>query len=229
MRVSALSVALILLLAVISCKKDSAFPFTKSAVYYKNGVAEVSQPRLFALSGEIKNTALLQKFENYDDNWVDAEIEQLFPYTGRIDSIGVLNENQIDVNDGNQYRPYAVSRKGNLMTLTGKDTIRSTSSNEVFTRTIPYYVGLYKPPVFSETLVSSTRGYYLFEYTTLKQFFLEAENGTPRVPWLICMVHQADGSIYPVPVQNKLDINFYKNLSPGDTILVREYVVSYKK
>lgn len=229
MRTRSCYVAILHLLVVLACKKDnSSAPLEPSSIYHKTSIATTSSPRLFALSGEITNTAIVNRFKDYDNSWLNSMSAQLFPNKGTIDSIRVQQGGDMAVFDNFQYQAYSAKQSGNKITLTGKDTIRAMSYYEVYTRTLPYNMALYKPPVFSETLVTSTRGLYGFEYTTLHQIHLEQEQNAIRAPWILGVAHNAVGSS-SLRVQNKLDINFYKSLAAGDTILLQEYVVVYEK
>ena len=115
------------------------------------------------------------------------------------------------------------------MLLIARDTTTGMSYHEVFTKTIHYYIALDKPPIFREYLVTSTAGLYGFGYSTLQQYHLETAGGQFKIPWIIGVVHYANGSTASLTVQNKIDINFYKNLSAGDTVVLQTYDVYYKK
>jgi hypothetical protein len=230
MRASALPVALLLLLTAISCSKDgSPFPLENAAVYKKKNISVTAPVRLFALSGEIKNASILTRFTNNDNGSLVALSDQIFPNQASLNSFKIQSEQVIEVNDNYQNRPYNVTRRGDDITLTSGDTSRYINYNEVFTRSIYYNIALYKPPVYRETLVTSTRGLYGFEYTTQRQFHLEANGDGINVPWIIGVVHNANGSTLSLWLQNKMDKGFYKTLAAGDTVLLREYVVHYEK
>jgi hypothetical protein len=229
MRVPAFSVAILLMLTAPSCSKDgSPFPL-ETSVYKEKSISTASPVRLFALSGEIKTASILTDFTNRDNSWLSSMSDHLFPQQGTTDNFKVQSEQVIEVNDNYQYHSYNVTRKGDKITLTAGDTARFMSYDEVFTRTIHYTISLYKPPVFSETLVTSTRGFYGFEYTTQKQFHLEAYQKGINVPWILGVIHYANGSTASLRVQNKMDVDFHKTLAAGDTVLIREYVVRYEK
>jgi hypothetical protein len=214
---------------MLSCKKDSSpVPLEPSSVYRKTSITATSPPRLFALSGEITNTDIINRFKSYDESWLEDLSHELFPNKGPMDTLRVQQGGDMAVFDNYQYTTYSVKQSGNKITLTAKDTLRSTSYGEVYTRTLQYHLALYKPPVFSETLVSSTRGLYGFDYTSLRQIHLEQEQKTIRAPWILAISHNP-GLINSLRVQNKLDVNFYKILAAGDTVLLREYVVVYAK
>jgi hypothetical protein len=229
MRIPALSVAVLLLLFASSCKKDSTFQLDISARYKKTGLLQTGPTRLFTPGGEIKTSSIIAKFEDRDEDWLDAIAKSLFPQTGRIDTIRVSDAENIYVHDNYQYTLYGVSAKGNNSTLIAKDTTTGMSYYEVYTRTIQYNICLYKPPVFSEYLVSSTRGVYGFGYTTRHQYYLEQEGEGFRLPWITGVFHGGNGSTSSITIQNKIDPDFYKTLAAGDTVVIREYAVSYKK
>lgn len=230
MRVPALSVAILLLLTALSCSKDgSPFPLETSVVYNKKSISTAAPIRLFARSGEIKTASILTDFTNRYNGSFSALSDQLYPNQSRLQNIKVQSEQVIEVNDNYQYYPFNVTRKGDKITLTAGDTAKYMSYNEVFTRTIYYTISLYKPPVYYETLVTSTRGIYGFEYASQKQYHLEAYMKGINVPWILGVIHNANGSSLSLMVQNKIDVDFHKTLAAGDTVVVREYVVRYEK
>lgn len=228
MRFLSLTVAVLLLVA-ISCKKDGASANVTPGEYHKASKSPTGGTRLFALSGEIKNASIINRFENLDNNWLDAQADNLYPQPGRVDSIRVHDAKSIEVNDGWQYSSYDAATKGNNITLTARDTTTGVSYYEVFTRTIQYNIALNKPPVFGEYLVTSTAGLYGFGYTTQKQFHMEPEGVGLKLPWITGVIHYADGSTSSLSVQNRINVNFYKSLAAGDTVIIREYAVHYKK
>jgi hypothetical protein len=230
MRVPALPVAILLMLIALSCSKDgSPFPLETAVVYKKKHISPAAPVRVFAQSGEIKTATILASFASRDNGTFVNLSDQLYPNQSRIDNFKVLGEQVIDVNDNYQYLLYNVKRKGDNITLTAKDTAKYMSYNEVFTKTIFYTIALYKPPIYYETLVSSVRGFYCFEYASQKQYHLEPYMKGINLPWILGEVHYANGSTTSLLLQNKIDVNFHKTLAPGDTVVLREYVVRYEK
>jgi hypothetical protein len=228
MRSPCLTVAVLLLVA-ISCKKDGLSLLDTPAEYHKSGKTKKGGTMIFALSGEIKNASTINRFENFDNSWLEDLGNALYPNPGRADSIRVYSPKQVAINDNYRYKSYDVKTSGNNILLTARDTTTGMSYHEVFTRTIHYYIALNKPPVFREYLVTSTAGLFGFGYTTLQQFYLQTEGGQFKIPWIIGVVHYANGSTASLTVQNKLDNNFYKNLGAGDTVVLHTYDVYYTK
>jgi hypothetical protein len=228
MRLPSLTVAVLLLVA-ISCNKDGDSGIVTPGEYHKSSKSQAGSTRLFARSGEITSPVIISRFENLDDHWFDAMGNLLYPFEGKVDSIRVTAAKNIDVNDNWKYSSYNFADKGNNITLTAIDTTIGVSYHEVYTRTIHYHVALYKPPVFREYLVTSTGGQYGFGYVTLKQFHMEKEEGGFKLPWITGVIHYANGSTNSISVQNKIDVNFYKTLAAGDTVVIREYAVYYTK
>lgn len=229
MRFPCLTVIVILLVA-ISCKKDGGPSLLETpATYHKTSKSPTGSTRLFAQAGEIKNASIISRFENFDNNWLEAIGNSLYPQAGRVDSIRVYDAKRIDVNNFYKYKSYDVAVNGNNIALTAKDTTSDVSYHEVYRRTIHYQIALNKPPVFREYLVSSTAGLYGFGYTTLEQFHLDAEGMGFKVPWITGVIHYANGSTNSLSVQNRINVNFYKTLAAGDTVIIREYAVYYKK
>lgn len=229
MRFPSLIVAVFLLVA-ISCKKDSGSSLLDTpATYHKTSKSQTGGTRLFALTGEIKTASIINRFENLDNNWLEALDQGLYPQAGRVDSIRVYDAKRIDVNNFLRYKSYNVAAKANNITLTAKDTTSDVSYHEVYTRTIHYQIALNKPSVFREYLVSSTAGLYGFGFTTLEQFHLETEGVGFKLPWITGVIHYANGATNSLSIQNRINVNFYKSLAAGDTVIIREYAVHYTK
>lgn len=228
MRFPSLTVAVLLLVA-ISCKKDSASVNLTPGEYHKTSKSQTGDSRIFTRSGEIKTASIINRFENFDNNWLDALGDGLYPQAGRVDSIRVYDAKRIDVNNFLRYKSYDVAAKGNNITLTAKDTSSDVSYHEVYTRSIYYYIALHKPPVFREYLVTSTAGLYGFGYTTLEQFHMETDGVGFKLPWVTGVIHYANGATNSLSIQNRINVNFYKSLAAGDTVIIREYAVHYKK
>jgi hypothetical protein len=230
MKIPACFVAVLLLLAAMSCKKDSGPSLLDTpATYHKTSKSPTGSSRIFTRAGEIKTASIINRFENFDNNWLDALGDGLYPQAGRVDSIRVYDAKRIDVNNFLRYESYDVAAKGNNITLTAKDTSSDVSYHEVYTRSIYYYIALHKPPVFREYLVTSTAGLYGFGYTTLEQFHLETEGVGFKLPWITGVIHYANGATNSLSIQNRINVNFYKSLAAGDTVIIREYAVYYKK
>ena len=230
MRAPAFPVAFFLILiAALSCKKDGSFPLEPSSVYNKKGMSNTSPARVFAKSGEITTASIVNRFKAADEFYFGSMSDQLFRYQGRVDTIKVQTGQVVAITENFHVRLYNATQKGGNIMLTAKDTTMGMSYNEVYTRTLPYHIVRYKPPVFRETLVTSTRGFYGFEYTTLTQFHLETEDSRIIMPWILGIIHNGSASISTVILQNKIDFSFHKNLPAGDTVVVQEYAVWYEK
>src|SRR5689334_3516513 len=111
MRTPAFYVVIILFFIALSCKKDgSSTPLEPLSVYHKAGIGTNSPIRLFALSGEINNTAILNRFKDHDISWLDDLSEQLFPWKGPIDTLRVQQGGDMAVFDNFQYQAYSVKQ-----------------------------------------------------------------------------------------------------------------------
>jgi hypothetical protein len=216
-------------IAVLSCSKDGASLLNSPSTYFKSRIDGVGTIRVFTNTGEVKTAGTVNRFKAIDSNWYTTLTNDLIIYRGKLDSFRIIDPKNMGVNDNFLYSSYSVTAKGENITLTAKDTTTGIVYDEVFSRNLYYHLSFYKPLVFNEYLFTSTGGFYGFQYSTLKQFFLIQGDNLLKVPWVLAVVHKANGSIKPVQLQNKADFNFYKNLNTGDTVSIREYEISYGK
>lgn len=229
MRTPAALVTVFLLVIFLSCSKDGTAFLNSPGIYFKDNITLTSETRVFTSTGQVKNSNIVQRFDSKDSAFYGAFRNEVYFYRGKMDSLKVTSSGIMEVNDNYQYRSYEVTSKGKNITLTARDTTAGYSYEEVYTRTLLYYLGFYKPPVFSEYLVSSTRGQYQFGYSTLQQYYLVQQDNLFNVHWVFAIAHKANGSTNFLRLQNKADLNFYKKLNTGDTVTIREYELTYDK
>lgn len=108
------------------------------------------------------------------------------------------------------------------------DMIIGSTNGEVFTRKIDYTIGQVKPEVFSEYLISSTGGYYVFGYSYKPKFILN-QSGSQLVAPVIQFAEHSTNTYFGKRVNNTLQSDFYKNLPVADTLTLREYLIIYEK
>jgi hypothetical protein len=131
-----------------------------------------------------------------------------------------------EVADQDTLRSCVVSEDGANIILTRTDTsIGSTFANEL-TRHIIYYIGEVKPEVYSEYLISSTRGSYVFGYRAREKFVLLQSEGQILAPFIGFKQHIGGGPGIPMYINNNLQTDFYKNIESGDTVTLKEYFLT---
>jgi len=112
--------------------------------------------------------------------------------------------------------------------LTRADTSARLIYNEQFTHSITYNIRQVKPEVYSEYLVSSTRGDYIFGYTGKEKYVLQESNGQLVAPEILFMQHHLL-VYYNGRANNILQNDFYKNIPTGDTVSIQGYLLLYEK
>ncbi len=114
-----------------------------------------------------------------------------------------------------------------MLILTSADTItKCCTFGEVFTRSLPYNIGQIKPVVYSEFIQSSVRGYYNFGFIGREKFVVEQSGNELTAPIINFTLHSGNSSFDFV--NNILQPYFYKNLSVGDTLTLKEYQILYR-
>lgn len=112
------------------------------------------------------------------------------------------------------------------------DTIRQLSYGEQYTRQIAYNIVGIKPQVFDENIYSSSGNNYNFSYSSIEKFVLIPEKNQLTAPLLQVIVHGTQG-IYSTfqffRLNNVLQHDFYLRLLAGDTVVLSEYRVFFKK
>jgi len=121
-----------------------------------------------------------------------------------------------------------LARESGRLILTRTDTSIGYSYGDEFTRSPAYYIGQFKPEVYSEFLVSSTRGDYQFGYITREKFILKKTVGQLVAPFILFTLHRNQLQYWGY-VNNILQDDFYKKISAADTLTLKEYLILYKK
>jgi hypothetical protein len=210
-------IGLLCLIIFISCKKEhTSLEYPSS--YHRVNVNDLSF-RVFAASSEITDPAIVKRFNASDSSTISY-------YQFMLDTIRILDNVSAVLVERYSYEKYFYSISGKNIRLESVDTLKYSSSGEVFTRTLNYQIGQYKPTVFEEYLISSTAGLYTFGYKFRNQLNLEKDKDQLRASWLVFVTHKGTGSYY-TGLQNKLDPKFFKWIGANDTITVKEFSVIY--
>ena len=212
---------LCLLIIFHSCKKENLID--SGNTFHRTKSEPAGFIRVFARSGEITNSSIVQRWEYNDTSNINF-------FAGRtsLDTIRILDNGEARLFHFS-YSNYNYRVRINELKFTAKDTITQYSFLEVYTRTLPYFLSLYKPEVYKEYVISSTAGGYSFAYRTLNEYRLVKDNGHLKAPWIVALLHTKTFGTTTFVLQNKMDANFYQYLNESDTVVLREYSISYEQ
>ena len=215
---------------IYSCQKDSLSGTPYHSTYYKTGIIPTATLRLFTSNGEITDPSLIDRFKGADSNLFNDRATYIANEQGFMDSIMFPDEqNAVVVDYYNRTGCKVIYQKGKfLLTQAGVST--GYSYDDIFTNTIFYFIGQIKPDVFTEYLVSSTRGNYQFGYTAGFKYILERKGEKMFSPLIQFITHHSltyqGNAGY---VNNMLQEDFYTKLAVGDTVALREYDLLYER
>jgi len=221
---SAIPAIAISTIAWSACKKDSSISL--GAVYHKTSIEPAGDIRVFSQSGEIKNSIVVSRLIANDSAWINDM--RLYFLSNSGDSIQMLDNENAKIREASGYVDYKVTSSDRDLIFTAKDTSTSTSAGEVYSKSIPYYLSFYKPAIYYEYIISSTRGNYEFGYTTKTQLVFTKPVNRFVAP-SIAVIIQKPGNVNSAFVQNKPDYSFYHSLAATDTVVLREYSLIYVK
>ncbi|MFI5154877.1 MAG: hypothetical protein ACHQEM_01750 [Chitinophagales bacterium] len=209
-----------------SCNKDGG-QFTYNATYHKAGLKVGGDLRLFSTFGEINDPLLLSKFNHEDSSNFFLFANYIATNTQMMDSIRFPDPLNVKLLLDYSWVNCQVSQHVDRLVLTRTDTTSAINSGDLFSASLPYYLCQYKPVIFEEWLISSTRGDYEFGYSSKEKYAMRISGGQLSAPIIeFHSVHQ--GGFY-FHVNNYLQEDFYKNISVGDTVSLRYYYIQYEK
>ena len=165
-------VLLLLGIVIFSCRKNDDSSITYPSVYQKSGLKAAGSLRLFSLNGEIRDPEILSRFNLLDSANFTIYSEYIRDNQETMRSIQLSDPQHAIMNVSYDPKNCLVTRDRSLMILTATDTSIGYSEADEFTRSPSYYIGQIKPEVYSEYLISSTRGFYQFGYTGRENFIL---------------------------------------------------------
>ena len=218
---------------IFSCKKDSAsLNIDYPSNYHKSGIKPNGNLRVFSSTGEIRDQSVISRFNETNSSSFSAVADVIGNHPGKMDSVKFSDAQHASMN--NNYIPLncLVSQESATIILTRTDTsLGSTYLNEL-THDIYYYIGQVKPDVYAEYLISSTRGDFYFGYSAREKFILNLSGSqivAPLVQYNLYLAGLNNGTYFNGYVNNNLQNDFYKNMNAGDTVTLREYLVTYEK
>jgi len=217
-----------LIILIFSCKKDEAFKqLTYPSVYHKSGIKLAGDLMVFSTAGEIKDPSIIDRF--LPDSSIYSNLaDQIGNNPGVMDSIKFSDAQHSIVNETYSQYHCTVDQEKKELILTRTDTSAGSIYNDQFTRSIMYNIGQVKPEVYSEYLLSSTRGDYIFGYTGKEKYVLQESSGQLVAPEIIFIQHHLPG-YYNGRANNILQSDFYKSIPTGDTVSIQGYFLLYEK
>jgi hypothetical protein len=219
-------------LLFFSCKKSDISLVVAGSSYYKSDITSSSAIRVYSSGGEITDPDTKNRFISADGFYFESGANPSNNGPGILNDILFADAQHAVVNEN--FQPYncSIAVKDPLIILSRIDTSRGVTYGEVLTHHVTYYIGKIKPQVFDENISSSSANMYIFGFTGIEKFVAIQENNQLTTPFLQFIVHGINGSginfgFYRV--NNILQPDFYLHLPAGDTVVLREYRVSYKK
>jgi hypothetical protein len=184
--------------------------------------------RVFSKAREITDPAIISRF-NQTDSSIFAQIASyMINSRSVLDTIKFSTGKQASVIDRDISVNCTVKVQSKSLLLTAVDPEIGSTSGEVFTRKVDYNIGQVKPEVFSEYLISSTGGYYIFGYSYKPKFILK-QSGSQLIAPVIQFAEHSSNTYFGKWVNNSLQGDFYKSLLVGDTLTLRQYLIIYEK
>src|ERR1051326_2637021 len=217
-----------LIILIFSCKKEAPFKqINYPSAYYKSGIKVAGDLMVFSTAGEIKDPFIINRFLP-DSSIYSSYADQIGNNPGTMDSIKFSDAQHAIVKESYSQYNCIVDQEKKELILTRADTSDGSSYPEQFTYSIRYNIGQVKPEVYSEYLISSTRGDYLFGYTGKEKYVLQESNGQLVAPEIMFIQHHLPG-YYTGRTNNILQNDFYKTIPTGDTVSLQGYFLLYEK
>lgn len=214
---------------IAACKKEEGFlSIAYPSIYHKSKITTNGELRVFSKAGEITDLAIISLFNQSDSNIFSQIADYMINNRGMLDTIQFFDSQRARVVDRDISVNCTVMKESSGLVLTSMDTAIRSTNGEVFTRKIDYTIGQVKPEVFSEYLISSTGGYYVFGYSYKPKFILK-QSGSQLVAPVIQFAEHNTNTYFGKWVNNSLQGDFYKSLLVGDTLTLRQYLIIYEK
>jgi hypothetical protein len=214
---------------MLSCKEDNkASLLIYPAVFYKSGVEATGNLRVFASTGEIRNSRIISRFSQYDTSYLNTYAHYISKDPQIMDSIVFANKEAARLRHEGKYLDCLLATQSDLIILTEKNvTSKCCTPAEVLTRSLPFHMSRQKPEVHSESLYSSTGGNYNFSFTGRSKYVLKESSGKLVAPLILYNLHSKN--FVSGFVNNLLSADFYSILGTGDTIAIKEYQFLFEK
>lgn len=213
---------------VFSCDNDEESLVSFPSRFYKSGVEPIGALRVFSSQGPITAKSIVERFTELDKDYLSSSVSSVIN-EGIMDTIDFLESQHAVLDHQYSNRHCSMDIEGGIIILSATNISRECCfADDVFTRSLPYYIGKIKPEVYSEFIISSTRGYYLFAYTGQRKFVLTTSRGRLMAP-MIHYIRHSGNTTSTGYLNNMLQSDFYKHIPPGDTLTLLESRVSFAK
>lgn len=212
---------------IFSCAEDESRLVDYPSLYHKSGV-EAGGLRVFCLQGEIRDDAVVSRFQQLDTPNYYNFVRYVRDYPGVIDTVEFYDAKTSRVSHQYSNKDCSVTREGDLLVLTASNAIRECCFyGEAFTRSVRYFLGRVKPDVQSEFLYSSVMGHYYFGFIGRTKFVFQKSRGGLVAPFIQFTVRS--GVHERGFLNNVTQPDFFRMLVEGDTITILESVILFKK
>ena len=229
MKKIAFLVCLLLCIIMYSCKKNAgSVRVAYNSDYAKSDVIPAGDLRVFTGKGEITNASIVERFTNNDSNIYYNTAIYIKTVRGYMDTVRFTDAERAVVGQPPLQINCQFSGNPGKIILTRTDTTSGVSIYEVLRKSYPYIMGEIKSEVYSEYLLSSTGGFYLFGYRAKEKFVYTSSNDQLAAPLLQFTVHR-NQDIQNYYINNFLQRDFFKSFLIGDTVTFRDYRILYTK
>jgi hypothetical protein len=221
--------AVILLLLAASCSKNAAnVNVSYNSLYYKDNVQATGKIKLFARAGEIKDAAILNRFEGTDSNYYSIVPDRVMMDRELLDTVIVKNHDSAILKVYSTLNSFGVINQPGKLVLTAAQSLTGIQYYETFSYSFNYYARQIKPVILNEYLISSTGGIYEFAYVYYPKYVLtQASNGRLAAPAVAFFQHKANGENYAGYFNGNLQPGFNQQIPAGDTVSVAEYQILF--
>ena len=156
----------VLLAFAWSCKKsEQGLSVSPTARYAKSGVRSTVAFRLYATAGEVKDPALVARFDALDSQYASGSMQSMATNpNGFLDTLTFPTENSARVLSTYLKSDYDLATGNGGFILTGKDTLTGYVSNVEMSRSFAYLIAQVRPQIHSEESYSVGFGGYTCMY-----------------------------------------------------------------
>ncbi len=223
----------ITLLCMISgCRKeDASNPIVYDSPYSIYSVKAEEKVRVFTRSGELKAPGLLSYYKVKDIDQINDYANMMVAGHLGIDSLRFGANNEAVVYENYNWKTYKLSYGAKNIELSSKDTVTGFTLFDPYSKTIQYHMSSVKPIIYQEYIYNSIP-VYTFGYRGIEKLIVFPQNEQLEIPLLTYAwynYHPVNAGQYLVNRYNSLNPDFYKYIQTGDTVIVKETTVVYRR
>ena len=226
MRIILLTGILILCSQSWSCTKTGQ-KISFNSTYYKTQAKPSSSYLVFTNHGEVSDPVIVSRFYAVDSVFLLYTSQNFIYNTYFMDSVLFTDLQHARMYHNSQWNKLDVTDQYSNYIFTRTDTSTSSITGDPYSQSLEYWICQYKPEIYQEWLISSTRGNYVFGYTTREKYLFKFAGDYLTAQMTLFIRHLP--YLETEFVSNSMDGKFYQNLAPGDTIGVQTYSLFYDK